>query len=383
MAVANRDGTSMKRVCFVIPSLAIGGTERQLVQLMHGLAPDFEMTVICTGHEGLLAPDVRRLGAEVYPLEANSGWNLLQRRRIQSIFRAHRPDIVHALLFGFDYPAVRAARNTGTPVVISGRRQLAHWKKPRHIRLQRRANKYVDFIVANCEAAADFAANQEQFDPDRYRVIHNGIDADAYLSDVDPDQTRLRLGIPNDRTIVGIVANFSPVKDHSLFLEIAGQLMDQRNDLHFLMVGGGPQHKETMRTVRHRGWADRFTRYTASDDIADLYAIMSVMVLCSKSEGSPNAVLEAMAARRPIVAANVGGIPELVDHNKTGVLIDSRNPSDFAEAITHLVDHEEDAAALGDAAGKVVRQDFTMSKMVQHHRNLYLDLLARQSAWNR
>ncbi len=373
----------MKRVCFVIPTLAVGGTERQLVQLIHGLTPDFEITVICTGHEGPLATDVRRMGAEVYSLEAGSGWSVMVRRRIQNIFRAHRPDVVHAFLFGFDYPAVRAARNAGVPVVVSGRRQLAHWKKARHIRLQRRANAYVDRIVANCGAAADFAAQQEDADRGKYDVIHNGIEADAFISDADPDETLLRLGIPDNRHIVGIVANFSPVKDHALFLEMAGELMARRDDVHFLMVGGGPRRKEIMRTVRHRGWAGRFTRYAASDDVADLYAIMSAMVLCSKSEGSPNAVLEAMAARRPIVAAKVGGVPELIAHEQTGLLVHSRNPSDFADAVDRLLSNPEEAAAMGDAAGELVRREFTMATMVRAHRDLYLNLLARQSAWDR
>ncbi len=378
-----RNGNAMKRICFVIPTLAIGGTERQLVQLMHGLAPDFEMTVICTGSEGPLADDVRLLGATVYALEASSGWNLLLRRRIQHIFKSHRPDIVHALLFGFDYPAVRAARKAGVPVVVSGRRQLAQWKKTRHIRLQQRANAYVDSVITNCEAAAKFAALQEELDRAQYCVIQNGIDADAYLSDADPDETRLRLGIPNNRDVVGIVANFSPVKDHALFLDIAGALMERREHVHFLMVGGGPRHKEVMRTVRHRGWADRFTRYTASDDIAELYAIMSVMVLSSKSEGSPNAVLEAMAARRPIVAASVGGVPELIEHERTGLLIDSRDPVVYAKAIDRLLSNPDEASAKGEAAGVVARRDFTISKMVSLHRQHYLELLARHNVWSR
>ena len=373
----------MKRICFIIPTLALGGTERQLVQLIHGLTPDFEITVICTGPEGPLATDVRRMGAEVYSLEAGSGWNLMIRRRIQHIFRAHRPDVVHAFLFGFDYPAVRAARNAGTPAVVSGRRQLAHWKKPRHIQLQRRANAYVDRIVANCKAAADFAAEQEDTDREKYTVIHNGIEADAFLSDADPDETRLRLGIPDGRHIVAIVANFSPVKDHALFLEMAGELMARRDDLHFLMVGGGPHHKEVMRAVRHRGWAGRFTRYAASDDVAELYAIMSAMVLCSKSEGSPNAVLEAMAARRPIVAAHVGGVPELIAHEETGLLIPSRDAADFANAVDRVLSNPHEAEAMAQAAGERVRREFPMAKMVRAHRDLYLNLLARQSAWDR
>lgn len=373
----------MKRICFVIPTLALGGSERQLVQLMHGLASDFEMTVICTGQEGPLAVDARRLGAKVYALEAESGWNLTLRRRIRRIFRSHRPDIVHALLFGFDYPAVRAARETGVPVVVSGRRQLAHWKKPRHIRLQRRANHYVDCIVANCEAAAEFAAEQEGAGRSRYIVINNGIEADAYVSDADPDETRLRLGIPPARLVVGIVANFSPVKDHALFLEIAGALMKLRDDVHFLMVGGGPLHKDIMRTVRQRGWADRFTRYTADDDVAELYAIMAVMVHCSKSEGSPNAVLEAMAAGRPVVAAAVGGIPELIEHGQSGVLIDSRDPAEFAGAVERLLTNSDEATIMGQMAAAAVRRNFTLTKMVQTYHDLYVKLLARISAWNR
>jgi glycosyltransferase involved in cell wall biosynthesis len=372
----------MKRVCFVIPTLAVGGTERQLVQLMHGLASEFEITVVCTGEVGPMAEDVRALGAAVYALQARSGWNLTLRRRVRAIFRAHRPDIVHALLFGFDYPAVRAARDTGVPVVLSGRRQLAHWKKPRHIILQRWANRYVDCIVANAAAVADFASEQERCDRGRYTVIHNGIEADAFVSDADPDETRLRLGIPADRHIVGMVANFSPVKDHALFVEIAGELMNRRKDAHFLLVGGGPLHKDIMKTVRQRGWGDRFTRYVAHDDVADLYAIMSVMVLCSKSEGLPNAVLEAMAARRPVVAARVGGIPELIEDGRSGVLVASREPSAFADAIEPLLADPDRADALGECAGRVARERFSLAQMVQAHRQLYLRLLARTGKWN-
>jgi glycosyltransferase involved in cell wall biosynthesis len=361
------------RVCYVIPTLAIGGTERQLVHLIRGLASDHEIQVICTRTKGVLADEV---DAPVHALDTHSSWDPRLRGRIRRILREFQPDVLHAFMFGFDYHAVRAARDVGTPVVISGRRQLAYWKKARHRWLQHRANAYVDCIVANCAAAADFASEQERTPRDKYRVIYNGIDAGAFVSAANPAETRQRLGIPEGKHVVGIVANFSPVKDHGLFLDMAGALLAQRDDVHFLMVGSGSLRDAVLQEIARRGWRGSFTQYEARDDIAALYAMMSVMVLCSKSEGLPNAVLEAMAAQRPVVGAAVGGIPELITDGKTGRLIASRNPHDFAGAVNAILDEPDRTRAMGEAGGEIARSAFTLTKLVDAHRALYREQLA-------
>ncbi|MCL4694632.1 MAG: glycosyltransferase [Candidatus Hydrogenedentes bacterium] len=371
----SRPGGMLTRVCYVIPTLQVGGTERQLLALMKGLIRDHELTVVCTREAGALVGDARRIGVYAHELNGSGGWDFTMRRRIRHIFRSHRPDVVHTFMFGFDLAANRAARETGVPVVISSRRQLATWKKPRHVRVQRKANQLVDCIVANSNAVAEFAATQEGLDLDRYRVIPNGIDADAFVSAADLHQVRLRFKIPFHTQVVGMVANFSPVKDHALFLAIAEELMRRRADVHFLLVGSGPLRDEVMNRVRKQGWSDRFTRVAAIEEVPDLYKVMSVSVLCSQVEGFPNAVIESMAAGRPVVAAAVGGIPEVIEDGVTGRLVQTRSAAAFADAIEQVLDREKESAAMAARAAVYVRNTLSLDRMVDAYRNLYREML--------
>lgn len=370
----------MKRLCYVIPTMGVGGTEQQLCRLARILAGEFEVSILCTQHDGSLAGDVRRAGVYLHVLDGWSvlrGWDVRMRGKLRKHFRAHRPDIVHTFMFGFDLAANRAARDTGVPVVISSRRELATWKRPRHLRIQRKANELVDAIVANSRAVAEYSAQQEGCELSRYLVIPNGIDADAYVSGALPADVRNRYHMPAEGPIIGIVANFSPVKDHALFVASAHALLRQRPDAHFLMVGAGPTRLDSMRSIRAQGLERHFTQVSTVSEIADLYRIMDVFVLCSKVEGSPNAIMEAMAAGVPVVGAHVGGIPELIKDGVTGRLVPSREPRDFANAIASLLENPEMARDIAARAGERIRAEFSVERMAASYRELYNQMLVR------
>lgn len=367
----------MTRICYVIPSLNAGGTERQLVALMRELVRDHEVTVVCTGCAGPLGGDARRLGAYVRELRLRGEWDFRMRAHLRRVFRSHRPDVLHTFLSGFDYQANRAARDTGVPAVISSRGELATWKRRRHIWLQRKGNALADCVVANSRAVAEYAIQQEAADAALFRVIHNGVAIESFKTHANLEQVRARYGIPPRKRVVGMVANFHPVKDYPLFVKIARMLLKQRDDVHFLAVGSGPMVNPVWRNIRRAGHENRFTRVAILNEMADVYSIIDVCVLCSKAEGVPNAVMEAMAARRPVVAANVGGIPEIIEDGKTGRLLDGRDPGPFAEAINALLDDEHEAQRMGAAGQEYVRDHFSVERMADAYRNLYAELLAR------
>jgi glycosyltransferase involved in cell wall biosynthesis len=367
----------LTRIAWVIPTMRVGGTEKQLLLLMRGLAQEFELTLICTRSEGALIGDARRVGAYVRVLDGHGGWDFRQGWRLRRIFRAHTPDVLHSYLFGFDLHANRAARRVGVPVVISSRREMATWQRRRHIAMQRRANALVDRVVANSRAVAERAIRAEGLDPARVVVIPNGVDADALQSRTAGAAVRARFKLPQDQKIVTLVANLSPVKDHRLFLDMANLILKRRNDVHFLMVGTGDLVPDVMGLVARRGQLGNFTRIATVNELPDLYAISELCMLTSQVEGFPNAIVEAMAAGKPVVAPAVGGIPELVREGATGRLIASRRPEDFAAAVEHLLDHPEEGAAMGAAGAAWVREHLTVPRLVEAHRSLYLDLLAR------
>jgi glycosyltransferase involved in cell wall biosynthesis len=246
--------------------------------------------------------------------------------------------------------------------------------------IQRKANQIVDAIIANSRAVAQFAAAQESADPALYRVIPNGIDPREFIGAPDLRILRLRYKIPFHRRVIGIVANFSPVKDHRLFVAIAYELLRRRADLHFLMMGDGPLVTAIDKLIDAGGAKDCFTRVSTTSELPDLYALMDVSVLCSHVEGFPNAVLESMAVGKPVVAPAVGGICELIRDGETGRLIASRNPADFADAIIALLDNPDTAARMGKLAAAEIEAKYSLAAMVDAYRALYNDLLARKRA---
>ena len=365
------------RVCFVLPSLAPGGTERQLLYLLEGLRETHACSVICTRSGGDWAGDARAAGAQLFALNTWGGWDPRIGGRARKIFRAVRPHIVQTFLFGFDSPVNRAARGAGVPVVISSRRELAAWMKPRHVRAQRRANALVDCIVANSQAVARFAARQEGLDAAAIRVIYNGVGAETSASRPVPIETRSGQHVPPGKLVVGMAANFSPVKDHSLFLATAKLLIQRRPDIHFLLVGRGPMQNQFEHAVRAAGMQEDFTITSATSDAAELMRAMDVCVLTSKREGSPNVVLEAMALGRPVVAAAVGGVPEIIEDGANGLLVSTRDPNDYAEAVLRCLDDRAWAEAIGACARERVQRAFSLDRMVESYRALYAELVAR------
>ena len=260
----------MKRIIFVIPSLAAGGTERQLTHLIKGLEKKYNVCVVCTRKGGALAGDVRR-HARVEVLGLRGGWDPRLKSRLAKVFRRYKPDIVHSFMFGFDFVVNNAALESQVSTIISSRRQLAAWKKPRHIRLQKKANPMVDAIVANSHAVAAFSSAQEEWPIDSYQVIHNGIDSTTMQSVVDPKVVRTRYRVPEGKRIIGMVANMSPVKDYPMFIETAVEILRKRDDVHFVMVGHGPDARSIVKKIRKIKFLDSFTGVKTVSELPDLF----------------------------------------------------------------------------------------------------------------
>lgn len=366
------------RIAWVIPTMRVGGSEIQLLHLMKGLIGEFEMTLVCTRSEGALIGDARRAGAYVRVLDARSGWDFRMQGRLQHIFHAHTPHIMHSYLSGFDLFANRAARKAGIPIILSSRRELATWQQGRHRLMQRLANKYTDCIVANSQAVAEYASSQEGEPLSRFRVIPNGVEPERFVATIPRAQITSRFRLPPHTLNIGMVANFSPVKDHRLFLDMASLILKERQDVHFLLVGTGALVDSVADTIRRRKQERYFTRIGTVGEVGDLLHVMDVTVLTSKMEGFPNAVIEAMSAYKPCVAGSVGGIPELIDDGVTGCLVAPRSAEAFARRVLELLADPAQRARLGQAAGAWVRGHLPMEQMINGHRLLYHELLRQK-----
>ena len=375
-------------VVYLIGTLDRGGTEGQLVELVTRLDRRRFRPVVCSLSSG--GPHAEALRAAGIPVHVigfrgfkRGLWTLLFLPRIAAelwrlvrLLRVERPAIVHGFLFWAYVIGAFAARAAGVPVVIASRRSLGLFKadKRHHLWLERLANRWTHLLVANSEAVKQDVMAQERVAGPKIRVVYNGIDTAQSAPPPDP-ALRERLGISPNAPILEVVANLIEYKGHRFFLEACRLVHAARPDARVLLIGEGPCRRELERRTAEIGLEGMVHLLGSRGDVPALLALADLLVLPSLQEGFPNAVLEAMAAGKPVVASRVGGVSEAVIHGSTGLLVPPGDPAALAGAILELLDDPARAAAMGRAGRERTAERFGMARMVEETQEIYEELL--------
>ena len=359
-------------IAIVITSFEPGGTERQMIELVRRLDPQrWSVHLACFHARGGWFERAAAAAASVTEFPVKSFKRLETLRHLNAFARwcrerdiavVHTSDL-YANIFGLPGAAL-----AGVAVRIGNRREINPDKSSGQILLQRAAYGCAHVIVANSNAAARRLA-QEYVPASKVAVIPNGLDFAPF-----------RPHGPHGRPLrnVIVVANLRPEKGHDVLIDAAVQVLARVPDVRFDVVGGGPELYTLLarceaRQVRH---AFRFLGH--QDDVAGRLAVADLFVLPSRSEAFPNAVLEAMAARLPIVASDVGGISELIDDNRTGLLVPAGDPDALADRLLRIMADPALAARLGDAARVAAETRYSFERMVAAFDSLYTTELTRR-----
>ena len=289
---------------------------------------------------------------------------LAQARRFAAWCRARGVALVHTCRSLRNILGLPAAAMAGVPVRIGNRREINPNKSPGHIALQRAAYACAHVVIANCGAAANRLA-AERVPRTRIRVIPNGMNPASFTP-------RTHDG-PIRRVVT--VANLRREKAHEVLLEAAPIILGRCPDVEFVIAGDGPRRQELEALARTGGIAARVRFIGHTENVAAVLASSDMFVLPSRSEAFPNSVLEAMAAGLPIVATRVGGIAELIEHQRTGVLVPPDSPRALGHAILDLIQWRSHAAGLGRAARAEVEARYSWERMISEVERLYVEQL--------
>jgi glycosyltransferase involved in cell wall biosynthesis len=363
-------------IAFLLTSFDVGGTERQMVELIRRLdRRTFDVHIACFHRRGALEPLAAEHAASVATFAIGGFGRPSALRQLLAFSRWCRridASIVHTCeLYSniFGLPAAALAR---VPVRIGNRRELATADKTRaQLAAQRVAYKAAHAVVANSNAAADLL-RREGVPAARVQLIRNGVDLEACGAD------RLRYTAAPVRRVI-TVANLRPEKGHDTLLEAAALVVARHPDAQFEIVGDGPLRATLERQVTTRGLGQRVRFLGERQDVPSLLASSDLFVLPSRSEACPNAVLEAMAAGLPIVACNVGGVPELIESGVTGMLVEPDAPERLANTVVSLMNEPGVAFDLGRAAREAACARFSFDRMVASFEHLYLTELHRRA----
>ena len=187
---------------------------------------------------------------------------------------------------------------------------------------------------------------------------------------------RGELGIPGEAPLIGIVARLVPIKAHEVFLQAARQLRPQLPTARFLVIGDGERRAELESLAQHLGLGPAVRFLGWRSDLPRVYADLDVVALSSRNEGSPVALIEALAAARPVVSTAVGGVSEVVIDGATGLTVPPDEPAQLAAAMERLLSSRDLADRLGTAGRRHVYPRYDSSRLVEDVRALYLRELA-------
>jgi glycosyltransferase involved in cell wall biosynthesis len=370
------NGSGPVRVCFMIDRLSRAGTESQLVALIRNLDRSCVEPFLCLldgDHEESrhLEPDccpVLRLSVRCLKHPSTVG----EAVRLARFLKERRIEVLHVYFDDSTLFGVPVARLAGVPHVVQTRNSLSYWMTPTLLRTSRIINRLVSATVANCEACrqavlADVAPPRKSV-----LVLENGVDLERFAK-VPPVESRR-----GQQRWVGMVANLRPVKDPETFLRAAAQVAGTHPEVHFSIAGEGQLRPALEQLARELRVEERFHLPGPVADVPHFLAALDLAVLCSTSEGMSNAILEYMAAGRPIVATAVGANSQLIENRGTGLLVPPGDPAQLARAISELLDDPDRAALLGAAARRRCQEHYSRQRSVRRFEDFFLKLADKQ-----
>jgi len=373
------------KVLHVLGNLGIGGTERQQTELLKCLPPErFEQLVATMQADGPFLGEITALGVEVVRFPFTSFCNrtaLHNYRALAKLIRQRQIEIVHchdfySNIFGTAAATLAGRRAPGCRVrIITSRRDLGGMYSFQKRAFQRAAQTLSAAVMVNSDAVRQMLLTKEHFPARKVHRIYNCLDSVRFQPrEPDPELVR-SLGL-SGAPVMGVVASLHPWKGHRTFIRAAAIVHQARPDVRYLIVGGGSELEALQALAAELGIADCVIFAGPRKDVPELLALMNLFVLSSPSEGLPNAVLEAMACARPVVATAGGGTAEAVSDGVTGFLVPVDDHAALAEKALLVLNDPALAASLGAAGRQRVLDEFSRERLISDVESLYTAVLA-------
>jgi glycosyltransferase involved in cell wall biosynthesis len=372
----------MIRIAFFAPVLITGGTQRHLQQVLRLLDPRrFSARVVTLRAGGEVASELEAEGVSVTALgidRLTTPGAIAGMVRTARALRAEGVQIIHGFQWRPSLVGTIVGRLGGVPVVLAGKRSLTGSDTTARLAWRVMARR-VDAIVANAEALK--AEAESQGVAARWEIIPNGVDVDRFRVGPPEPAAKKALGLDPDRAVVGTIGRLEARKGHELLLLAARAMRAQLGARapQILLVGDGPLREQLATRARELRVADSLHFAGSLPDVRRALAAMDVFVLPSKEEGMSNALLEAMAAGRPVVATAVGGTREVIDGTTTGILVPSADPTAMAGEVLSLLDDPVRATRMGREAQRVVERRFSARAAVARLEQFYESRLAART----
>jgi glycosyltransferase involved in cell wall biosynthesis len=365
------------KILHIMTRLPVGGVENQLLSILRNYDKSKLSPLVCSlSDKGQIGEEIERDGIEVVCLNKlghKFNWSivkdicsLIKERNIKAV-RTHQ---YHANLYGR-----LAAHRAGVPCVVASIHNTYTRDKKFHRRLINRfLARFTDRIVAVSGKVRDDILMYDHIPSDKVEVIHNGVDIDIF-SNKDGKVKKSEFGIQEDAVVIGTVGRLAEAKGQRYLLEALAVLKDRFPMVRLLIAGDGPLRKDLEGYAETLGIKQNVLFLGIRRDIPALLSVMDIFVLPSLWEGLPNALLEAMAGSRPIIATDIPSFREIIDSKDVGILIPPGDSAALAEALRVLLEDRNKREAMGRNAKQRCSLLFDIKAVVSAYTGLFENIL--------
>jgi len=361
-------------LCDCLSDLA-GGAEKQIYELARGLDKNkYEVHIVsldCGGQapRGLIESTGSRLHIfRVVRIYGISG--LIEGLRFKRFLRDHRIDILMTYHFSSDIWGTFWGHFSKVKTIISNRRDLGFWRNNLHVTAYKFINRWVEKIVTNSQSIKEMVVDKEGVCPARIEVIYNGVDLPKKTNEA-TQELRAQLGLKSSDTVIMHVANLKPVKGHQYLLEAFAGVAKQCPDVKLVLIGRDELEGHLQDMAKGLNILDKVLFLGKRNDAQRLLSLADICVLPSLSEGMSNAILEYMAAQKPVIATKVGGNPEMIRHGSNGLLVDRQNDPQLKDALLVLIKDRQKRLDMGWVGYERVQKEFSMPAMLYAYERLF------------
>lgn len=368
----------------------LGGGQINLLSLAKNLDRERFEVFVCSNEKGPLVDEVRKNNIPHFPVTFSKRFNRKTVRDLVSILGDNRIDILHTHGGVAGFYGRLAARKCRLPVIIHTLHGIhyLHYRnfllKRTYILLERYFSRFTDALIFVSDADREKGKKFKLAPEEKIYIVKNGIDLSSrelreeMISET--EKNRRDLGLQSSQPIVGTVARLHRQKGITYLLKATRRIYEVFPEVKILIVGGGPLRSKLERETQRLGLEEVVWFMGEREDAAKFLSIFDVFVLPSLWEGLPYVLIEAAALRRPVVATDIDGVREVIENRRTGILVPPRNPEKLAQAVIRLLQDKAYALKLGQKIDEEVPPKFTLSRMVEQIKSLYLRLYEKIEA---
>jgi glycosyltransferase involved in cell wall biosynthesis len=359
-----------------------GGAERMISTLTAALNQGQFRIIVGLFRPGWLQEECEALGVKTSVIPLAGRFKLQWFRACLQLLRREQVALIHAHEFSAILCGWIVATLAGIPFVATLHGKNYFWEKLRRRIICRLVSRQ-GMMVAVSHDLKRFVCDQVGVTETRVEVICNGVASAETVTDEETQKCKVELGIIGCYPVLGVVGSLYPVKGHRFLLAAMPKLLRRWPKARLLIIGRGELEVSLKEQVEQLAIGSNVYFLGMRQDVPRLLSVLDAFVLPSLSEGLSLALLEAMAAGKSVVATRVGGNQELIDHGRTGFLVQPEDASDLAANLVKLLEDPGMMQQFGRQATERVQQHFSKGQMVDRYRELYARSLSVHNSWSK